>query len=71
MTVPAAAGGSEDAGALVVLVSTRAVLTLPDDSLVLTPASISVSVATGKIVSVVPAVLPRASFPASATYVDY
>lgn len=53
------------------LVSTRAVLTLPDDSLVLSPATISVSPSTGKIVSIVPAVLPPSSFPSSATYINY
>ncbi|KAK8087831.1 Allantoinase [Apiospora hydei] len=42
---------------LTVLVSTRAVLTLPDESLVLTPASISVSPESGKIVAIVPALL--------------
>ncbi|OAA59613.1 allantoinase [Niveomyces insectorum RCEF 264] len=58
---------------LVVLVSTRAVLTLPDDALVLSPATLTISPATGKILSVVPAVLPRSAFPAGATtrYVDY
>lgn len=60
-----------DAGPLTVLVSQRAVITLADDSLVLTPASISISPATGKIVDVVPSALPRSSFPDSATYVDY
>lgn len=55
---------------LTVLVSTRAVLTL-DDGLVLTPATISVSPASGKIVSIVPAVLPESSFPSSATYIDH
>ncbi len=54
-----------------VLTSTRAVLTLPDDSLILTPATISISPATGKIIGVVPAVLPKTSFPESATYIDY
>lgn len=56
---------------LTVLVSTRAVLTLPDESLVLTPASISVSAETGKIVAIVPAVLPQSSFPSSARYLNY
>ncbi|KAL8287853.1 hypothetical protein RB597_000059 [Gaeumannomyces tritici] len=60
-----------DAGPLTVLVSTRAVLTLPDGSLVLTPATIAVSARTGKIVSAVPAVLPASSFPESTTYVDH
>lgn len=62
---------SAGTGPLTVLVSTRAVLTLPDDSLVLSPASISISPATGKIVSIVPAVLPPSSFPPSATYLNY
>ncbi|KAF6839830.1 allantoinase [Colletotrichum musicola] len=56
---------------LVVLVSTRAVLTLPDDTLVLTPATISLSPSTGKIANIVPAVLPKTSFPASAVYVNH
>lgn len=60
-----------NAGPLVVLVSTRAVLTLPDDLLVLTPATILVSSVTGKIVSIVPAVLPATLFPPSATYVNH
>ncbi|KAL1844016.1 hypothetical protein VTK73DRAFT_2679 [Phialemonium thermophilum] len=56
---------------LVVLVSTRAVITLPDDSLLLSPATISISPAIGKIVSVVPDVLPRSAFPPSSTYIDH
>ncbi|KAK1976317.1 allantoinase [Colletotrichum cereale] len=56
---------------LVVLVSTRAVLTAAEDELVLTPATITVSPATGKIVSITPAVLPETSFPASTVYIDY
>ncbi len=56
---------------LVVLASTRAVITLDDDSLLLTPATISISRTTGKIVSVVPALLPRLTFPPSTTYQDY
>ncbi|KAI8953892.1 allantoinase [Xylaria longipes] len=57
--------------ALTVLVSTRAVLTLPDDSLFLTPATISVSPATGKIVAVIATVLPKTAFPSTTTYLDY
>ncbi|KAL7619737.1 Allantoinase [Parahypoxylon ruwenzoriense] len=60
-----------NAGPLTVLVSTRAVLTLPDDSLLLSPATISISPATGKIITIVPAVLPKTSFPLSTTYVNY
>ncbi|KAI1087003.1 allantoinase [Rostrohypoxylon terebratum] len=60
-----------NAGPLTVLVSTRAVLTLPDDSLTLSPATISISPVTGKIVAIVPEVLPQASFPPSTTYINY
>ncbi|ORY68288.1 allantoinase-like protein [Pseudomassariella vexata] len=56
---------------LTVLVSTRAVVTHPDDRLDLTPATISISPATGKIVSIVPAVLPKTSFSPSVTYIDH
>ncbi|KAK3321522.1 allantoinase-like protein [Apodospora peruviana] len=58
-------------GLRVVLVSKKAVLTLPDDSLVLTPATITISPISGKIESITPAVLPRTAFPSSATYRDY
>ncbi|OTA86886.1 hypothetical protein M434DRAFT_399693 [Hypoxylon sp. CO27-5] len=60
-----------NAGPLTVLVTTRAVLTLPDDSLLLSPATISISPVTGKIVDIVPTVLPRSSFPPSTTYINY
>ncbi len=59
------------ASPLVVLVSTRAVLTLPNNTLLLTPATISISPSTGKIVGVTPEVLPRSAFPPSATYIDH
>ncbi|KAL1843600.1 hypothetical protein VTJ49DRAFT_883 [Mycothermus thermophilus] len=58
-------------GQVVVLVSTRTVITLPDDTLVLTPATIVISPTTGKILSVTAEVLPRDIFPAEATYQDY
>lgn len=57
---------------LVALASTRAVLTLPDDSLLLSPATILISPQTGKIMSVTPQVLPASSFDLATThYVDY
>lgn len=56
---------------LVVLASSRAVLTQPDDSLVLSPATISINPDTGKIVSISPSVLPASSFPTGTSYVDY
>ncbi|KAK0721545.1 hypothetical protein B0T21DRAFT_373860 [Apiosordaria backusii] len=55
---------------LVVLASTNTIITLPDDSLLLTPATITVSPVTGKILSVVREVLPRSSFPSNTTYND-
>ncbi|WXC67008.1 hypothetical protein SNK03_012780 [Fusarium graminearum] len=58
-------------GPLSVLVSSRVVITLPDDSLVTTPASVVVSPVTGKIVSIIPEVLPSSSFPAGINYVDH
>ncbi|GAB1317498.1 Allantoinase [Madurella fahalii] len=58
-------------GPLVVLASTRAVLTLPDGSLVLSAATVALSPATGKIVAVVPEVLPRSLFPPHTAYHDY
>ncbi len=64
---------------LVVIASSRAILTEPDNSLVMSPATIAVSPQTGKIVSIVRAVLPASAFVDSANftaahvvqYVDY
>ena len=67
MTLPS----STTAAPLVVLVSTRAVLTLADDSLLLTPATISLSPVTGKILSAVPQILPETLFPPGTTYIDH
>lgn len=58
-------------GPLVVLASSRAVITLDDNSLKLTPATICISPATGRIVSVVPELLPPAAFTPDSTYVDH
>ncbi|KAK2609660.1 hypothetical protein N8I77_003151 [Diaporthe amygdali] len=68
MTVSTTLSSSEP---LTVLVSKRAVLTLPDNSLILSPATISVSPSTGKIISITPEVVPPSSFPPSTTYVDH
>ena len=59
-----------DAGPLTILASTRVVLTLPDDSLVVSPATLSFSPSTGKITSLTPRILPASDFPPSSTYVD-
>ncbi|PSR79344.1 allantoinase [Coniella lustricola] len=56
---------------LTVLVSTRAVLTQPDDSLVVSPATIQISPCTGKIASIVAEILPASSFPPSTVYIDH
>ncbi|KAF1734310.1 Allantoinase [Beauveria bassiana] len=58
-------------GPLTILVSSRAVLPGPDGSLIESPATIAVSAATGKIVSVEPRILPRDTFPSDATYIDH
>jgi allantoinase len=58
-------------GPVVALASTRTVLTLSDDTLLLTPATILISLATGKIVSVAQEVLPRSLFPPETLYQDY
>ena len=55
----------------VVLTSTRAILTLPDNSLFLAPATITISPHSGRITSIVPAVLPQSSFPVGTTYINY
>lgn len=53
------------------LASTRAILTLPDNSLVLSPATISISPKTGKIVSILPRVASKSEYPSEAVYIDY
>ncbi|SPO07612.1 related to allantoinase [Cephalotrichum gorgonifer] len=55
----------------IVLASTRAVLTLPDDSLLLSPATITISPSTGRITSITPSLLPQSSFPPGTPYVDH
>lgn len=54
-----------------VIVSSRAVLTGSDDALVLSPATISVSPSTGKIISIVREVVPKGEFPEGTVYVDH
>ncbi|TQV92921.1 allantoinase [Cordyceps javanica] len=58
-------------GPLTIIVSSRAVLPGLDGSLAESPATIAISPATGKIVSVEPRVLPRSDFPSDATYIDH
>ncbi len=56
---------------LTVLVSSRAVITDNQNKLILSPATISLSSSSGKIVSIIPAVLPSSSFPPNTTYIDH
>lgn len=56
---------------LTVLVSSRVVITDSNDELVLTPATITISSVSGKIISVLPSILPPSSFPANTKYVDH
>ena len=56
---------------LTVLVSTRAVLTTPHNTLVLSPATIVLSASTGIILSVTPAILPPSSFPPNTAYTNH
>lgn len=65
------AHNTAESGPCTVLVSTRAVLPLPDNSLVVSPATISISPETGKILAIVPSILPKDTFPSHVTYVDY
>ncbi|PFH63263.1 hypothetical protein XA68_15897 [Ophiocordyceps unilateralis] len=59
------------ADGLVVLASTRAVISLADGSLSLSPATILLSPETGKIVDVVTEVKPASFFPAGTIYTDH
>lgn len=64
-------GDGSDDGPLTVLLSTRAVITLPDEEMTLSPATITMSARTGKIISVLPRIEPREAFPVGTRYVDY
>ncbi|RCI09239.1 hypothetical protein L249_1401 [Ophiocordyceps polyrhachis-furcata BCC 54312] len=56
---------------IVVLASTRAVISLADGSLALSPATISLSPQTGKIVDVMAELKPASFFPAGTVYKDH
>lgn len=68
---PAATPPHQNGTGLTVLVSTRAVITDNHDNLVLGPATIALNPSTGKIVSVLPSILPATSFPPNTTYIDH
>lgn len=54
-----------------VLVSTRAVIPDAQGNLVVSPATITISPATGKILSVRPEVVPQSEFPTDTVYIDH
>lgn len=54
-----------------VIVSSRAVIPQADGSLTVSPATICISLATGKIVSVTAEIIPQTSFPTDTAYVDH
>ncbi|KAF7920050.1 hypothetical protein BELL_0007g00090 [Botrytis elliptica] len=54
-----------------VLVSSRAVIFDENDNLIVSPATITISPSTGKIISILPTVLPPSSFPPNTIYVDH
>ncbi|KAI9643289.1 Allantoinase [Ciborinia camelliae] len=54
-----------------VLVSSRAVIFDENDNLIISPATITISPSTGKIISILPTVLPPSSFPPNTIYVDH
>lgn len=68
---PAHTPPHDSATPLIVLVSTRAAIYDESDDLTISPATILVSPLTGTIVSILPTILPPASFPANATYIDH
>jgi allantoinase len=54
-----------------VLVSSRVVITTPQNTLVLSPATITISPSTGLIIAVTPSVLPPSYFAPNTTYIDH
>jgi len=56
---------------LTVLTSTRAVIADAQGNLVVSPATIAISPATGKILSVRPEVIPQSEFPVGTVYIDH
>src|SRR4051812_22994980 len=55
---------------LVVLVSTRAVI-FDNDELIVSPATITLSPLTDKIVSILPSIVPLSAFPPNTAYIDH
>lgn len=56
---------------LTVLVSTRAVIYADNGSLIVSPATLTLSPQTGAIISVLPEILPQSAFPPRTTYIDH
>ncbi|KAM3072119.1 Allantoinase [Clarireedia jacksonii] len=68
---PAATPPHDTHTPLTVLVSSRAAIFDQDDNLTISPATITISPATGKIISILPTVLPPSSFPQNTVYYDH
>jgi allantoinase len=68
---PAATPPHDTDTPLTVLVSSRAAIFDLEDNLIISPATISISPASGKIISILPTVLPPSSFPPNTVYVDH
>ncbi|RDL33871.1 Metallo-dependent hydrolase [Venustampulla echinocandica] len=62
---------SESGTPVVVLVSSRAVIFDEDGNLIVSPATLTLSPQTGKIISIVPSIVPPTSFPQYTTYIDH
>ena len=58
-------------GPIIVLVSTRAVISDATDKLIMSPATIMISEFTGRILSITPEVIPESQFPQNATYINH
>jgi len=56
---------------LTVLVSSRAVIFDNENKLVVSPATITLSLQTGTIISILPTILPPSSFPQNTTYINH
>lgn len=61
----------ETGAPVVVLVSSRAVVFDEDNNLIISPATLTLSPQTGKIISIIRSIVPPSSFPPYTTYIDH